>query len=52
MFQDPSSISMTMLLVLLLEDALIEFTYNATIAGIIYDIQATVRGINVSYWLP
>ena len=48
MFQDPSSIVMTKLLVMLLDDALIEFTYNATIAGMSYIIQATMRGIDVS----
>ena len=39
---------MTKLLVMLLEDALVEFTYNATIAGTMYFIQATMRGIDVS----
>ena len=42
---------MTKLLVMLLEDALVEFTYNATIAGMMYFIQATTRGIDVSHWL-
>lgn len=48
MFQDPSSIVMTKLLVMLLDDALIEYTYNASIAGMGYYIMATMRGINVS----
>ena len=48
MFQDPSSIVMTKLLAMLLDDALIEFTYNATIASMSYFIQPTLRGIDVS----
>ena len=47
MFQDPSSIVMTKLLVMLLDDALIEYTYNATIAGMAYNIMSSMRGIDV-----
>ena len=39
---------MTKLLVMLLEDALIEYTYNAMIAGMGYFISTTARGIDVS----
>ena len=48
MFQDPGTIVMTKLLVMLLEDSLIEYTYNATIAGMGYNIISTMRGVDVS----
>ena len=47
-YMDPLSTNLTYMFVNLLKDELTEYTYDAELAGLMYDLHSTIYGLTVS----